>query len=113
MFDCVPCSILSTSWSDIAYLAGRDPRGQRQPLEIARQFCQSAKKLRVNALIEGLNAPAMLDAAIGAGADFASGSAIMPLGDAPLGQSALTIGEIRGRSSTKKAVAQQETYEVP
>jgi hypothetical protein len=112
MFDCVPCSILATSWSDIAYLAGRDPRGKRLPADIARQFCQAAKKLRVNALIEGLDAPSVFEDAIGVGADFASGTAVLPLNEAPSSQCALTIDDIRNRNARKER-PQQQVIEIP
>jgi len=111
MFDCVPCSILAASWSDISYLAGRDPRGQRQPIDIARQFCQAARKLRVNALIEGLDSAAAFGNALDAGVDFGSGAAIRPLLEAPSTQSTLTVDDICGRTAAK-GVAPSDIFEI-
>lgn len=91
-FEFVQCSILSTSWKDIHHFSHGDPKACEHML---RAFCQAAKRLRLNALVEGLEDQPMLEAAIAAGIDFASGEAVLPFSATPYLQRPLTLGDIR------------------
>jgi hypothetical protein len=93
-FEFVPCSILSTSWKDIERTVNAD-RAVRTPAGLAKQFSQSAKLLRQNSLITGIDARESLDAVIGAGVEFISGAAVLPFSDKPFGQRQLTLQDIR------------------
>lgn len=101
-FEFVPCSILSTSWKDIHHFSHGDPKACEQML---RAFCLSAKRLRLNALVEGLEDQPILDAAITAGVDFASGEAVLPFSQTPLHQRPLTLGDIRATPRPTSTIA--------
>jgi len=100
-FDCVPSSILSTSWREIEHAVGE---GRTRRAEATAQFCQTARRLKLNALIEGVETNEALDAAIAAGADFLSGGAIRPASQAPLDQQPLTLKAIRGARAQRSDI---------
>lgn len=91
-FEFVQSSILSTSWRDIHHFSHGDPKACEYML---RSFCQAAKRLRLNALVEGLEDQVILDAAVAAGIDFASGEIVAPFSTVPYLQRPLTLGDIR------------------
>lgn len=99
-FEFVPCSILSTSWKDIHHFSHGDPKASEQML---RAFSRSAKRLRLNALVEGLEDQQMLESAIAAGIDFASGEVVQPYSQTPFHQRPLTLGDIRATPRTAPA----------
>jgi hypothetical protein len=93
-FEFVPCSILSTSWKDIERTVTAD-RAVRTPAGLAKQFSQSAKLLRLNSLISGVDTREAFEAVIGAGVEFISGASVLPFADKPFGQRQLTLSEVR------------------
>lgn len=113
MLEFVPCSIISTSWRDIERQASGDARSQRTAVDLVRAYCQTAKRLRTNALIEGLDTPAALDTAIAAGVDFASGAAIRPSGSAPFVQCTLSLHEIHAAQRPSPPPASAARHEPP
>ena len=71
----VPCSILATSWKDIAQIVNRDARAAEKA---ASTFCQSARTISANSLIDGVDSPAAFEIALCAVAEFLSGIAVCP-----------------------------------
>lgn len=92
-FEFVPCSILSTSWRDIQNAMTSDRNAARSASAIARQFSQSAKSLRVNSLIAGVDTAEALETALAADVEFVSGAAILGAGDEPFKQRALSLND--------------------
>jgi hypothetical protein len=106
-FDCVPSSILSTSWKEIEHVAGNDKERRAQ---MADAFCHAAKRLKLNALIEGVETDEALGAAVAAGAEFLAGGAVRPASKAPFPQQALALSathaaRARRRSGNRRAGA--------
>jgi hypothetical protein len=92
-FEFVPSSILSTSWTDIR-TAVKGERGARSEGGLARQFSQSAKNLRLNSLITGVDTPQALEVALAADVEFVSGTAVLPASDTPFRQRSLLLADM-------------------
>ena len=88
----VPCSILATSWKDIAQTANQDPRASER---VVSAFCQSARTLRANSLIEGVDSPGAFEIVASAGAEFMSGPAVTAPEKVPFAQRPLLFADIR------------------
>jgi hypothetical protein len=90
----VPCSILATSWKDVQNLIN-DRAGKCSAIDVLRPFQHSAKTLRLNSLIAGIDTPEALAAALAAEIELVSGSAVMPFAAAPFTQRAFTLNDVR------------------
>jgi hypothetical protein len=90
-FEFVPASILSTSWKQITSTAD----ARRSADALTKQFCQSARMLRLNGLVANVDTTEALDAALAAGAEFISGAAIAPAATEPFAQVPVTLQDIR------------------
>lgn len=90
-FEFVPCSILSTSWKQITGTAD----ARRSAAALTKQFCQSARLLRLNSLVANVDTTEALDAAMAAGAEFISGVAVAPAIKTPFTQRPVTLNDIR------------------
>jgi hypothetical protein len=91
----VPCSILATSWKDVQNLI-HERAGKCTAVDVLRPFQNSAKMLRLNSLIAGIDTPEALNAALAAEIELVSGSAVMPFAETPFAQRAFTLSEVRG-----------------
>jgi hypothetical protein len=60
---------------------------------LARQFSQSAKTLRLNSLITGVDTARALEIALAADVEFVSGTAVLPASDTPFKQRSLTLAD--------------------
>lgn len=90
----VPCSILSTSWKDVQTVIS-DRAGKCSAIDVLRQFQNSAKTLRFNSLIGGIDTPEALNAALAADIELVSGSAVLPFAETPFAQRAFTLSDAR------------------
>ena len=90
----VPCSILATSWKDVQNLIN-DRAGKCSAADVLKPFQHSAKTLRLNSLIAGIDTPEALAAALAAEIELVSGSAVMPFAVAPFAQRAFTLSDVR------------------
>jgi hypothetical protein len=90
----VSCSILSTSWKDVQTVIS-DRAGKCSAVDVLRLFQNSAKTLRLNSLIGGIDTPEALNAALVADIELVSGSAVMPFAEAPFAQRAFTLKDVR------------------
>jgi len=91
----VPCSILSTSWKDVQNVI-HDRAGKCSATDVLRLFQNSAKTLKLNSLIAGIDTPEALSAALAADVELVSGSAVMPFSGSPFVQRAFTLSDVRG-----------------
>lgn len=88
----VPCSILATSWKDVTQMVNQDARAAEK---IVSTFCQSARALRLNSLVEGVDSPAAFEIVAQAGVEFMSGAAITAPEKVPFPQRPLSFADIR------------------
>jgi hypothetical protein len=100
----VPCSILATSWKDVQNLI-QERAGKCTAVDVLRPFQNSAKTLRLNSLIAGIDTPEALNAALAAEIELVSGSAVMPFAETPFAQRAFTLAEVRGGTARAANVA--------
>jgi hypothetical protein len=91
----VPCSILATSWKDVQNVI-IERAGRCNAVDVLRPFQHSAKTLRLNSLIAGIDTPEALNAALTAEVDLVSGSAVLPFAETPFAQRAFTLAELCG-----------------
>jgi hypothetical protein len=89
----VPCSILSTSWKDVQATI-KDRAGKSTAVDILRQFQSSAKTLRLNSLVAGIDNGEALEAARTADIELVSGTAVLPVAQTPFVQRPFTAGEL-------------------
>jgi hypothetical protein len=88
----VPCSIVATSWKDVAQTVGQDARAAEK---LIAAFCQTARILRANTLVEAVDSPAAFEICMNLGVEFLSGAAIMAPDKKPFPQRPLLAADIR------------------
>lgn len=101
----VPCSILAMSWSDVVHAAGNNTLACER---VVRQFCNTARALRANSLIVGIDSPAAFEVAATGNPQFMSGHAVIPAASVAPKQHCVTFADIRAAHRQRCVPSERE-----